>query len=199
MSNLVYSKAVESTEKFDYFLVSVIGAITAYSLQSYKPAMLGLNIQTMEATALLILVLAFFAGMKRIEYSAVMVKANLTAVRSREVLTAVSVAWDANQEDLIFQGERIYRRNMEALYESQKGEGEIAERVAAFAGPRGGFYLAWRDRLLFAGFSVLFASKILMPYNVPKKVEPTTVSPAVEASEKALVPVDGHGKDEARE
>lgn len=66
-SDALFEKWRESTEKFDYFVLGVLGAMFAYVSQGYKPEKLGLNPGTLELAALLTLVLAAVAGFRRIE------------------------------------------------------------------------------------------------------------------------------------
>ena len=66
-SDGVYEKWRESTEKFDYFILGVLGALCAYISQTYKAERLGLNPGTLDLLALLVLVLAAVFGFRRIE------------------------------------------------------------------------------------------------------------------------------------
>jgi hypothetical protein len=66
-SDKVHSNWRESTEKFDYFILGIIAALCAFIGQGYKAAKLGINPNSLELIALLILVLAAIAGFRRIE------------------------------------------------------------------------------------------------------------------------------------
>lgn len=66
-SDGLYAKWRESTEKFDYFVLGVLGALCAYISQHYKPERIGLNSGTLELLALLVLVLGAVLGFRRIE------------------------------------------------------------------------------------------------------------------------------------
>jgi len=66
-SDGLYAKWKESTEKFDYFVLGVLGALCAYISQTYKPERVGLNPGTLELLALLVLVLGAILGFRRIE------------------------------------------------------------------------------------------------------------------------------------
>ena len=57
----------ESTEKFDYFILGVVGALCAFISQTYKAEQIGINPGTLELIALLVLVLAAIFGFRRIE------------------------------------------------------------------------------------------------------------------------------------
>lgn len=62
-----HKKWRESTEKFDYFILGVLGALCAYISQTYKAERLGLNPGTLDLLALLVIVLAAVFGFRRIE------------------------------------------------------------------------------------------------------------------------------------
>ena len=66
-SDALFKNWRESTEKFDYFMLGVLGALCAYSAQGYKPERLGMNPGTVELIALLVLALAAIYGFRRIE------------------------------------------------------------------------------------------------------------------------------------
>ena len=66
-SDGVYEKWRESTEKFDYFVLGVLGALCAYVSQTYKAERLGFNPGTLDLLAVLVLVLAAVFGFRRIE------------------------------------------------------------------------------------------------------------------------------------
>ena len=66
-SDGVHEKWRESTEKFDYFILGVVGALCAYISQTFKPERIGLNPGTLELLALLVLVLGAVFGFRRVE------------------------------------------------------------------------------------------------------------------------------------
>lgn len=66
-SDGLHAKWRESTEKFDYFVLGVLGALCAYISQTYKPERIGLNPGTLELIALLVLVFGSVIGFRRIE------------------------------------------------------------------------------------------------------------------------------------
>ena len=57
-----------STEKFDYFILGVLGALCAYISQTYSPEKIGVNPGTIELLAFLILILSVIFGFRRIEH-----------------------------------------------------------------------------------------------------------------------------------
>lgn len=91
-SDGVHEKWRASAEKFDYFILGVLGALCAYISQNYKPEKLAINPGTVELLALLILVLAAIIGFRRIEATNLATLINhqiLHAHERRGVLTSV--------------------------------------------------------------------------------------------------------------
>lgn len=91
-SDGVHEKLRESNEKFDYFILGVVGALCAYISQTYKAERLGVNPGTLELLALLTLVLAAVLGFRRIEATILATTINhriLHANERRGVLASV--------------------------------------------------------------------------------------------------------------
>lgn len=74
-----------STEKFDYFVLGVVGALCAFIGQGYRPVKLGLNPGTLELVSLLILVLAVVEGFRRIEQTLLVTSINHQRLHAYEV------------------------------------------------------------------------------------------------------------------
>ena len=66
-SVLAYDAWKNSQEKFDYFILGVIGALCAYLSQSIDIGPLGVNSSTLQLVALLTILLAGVAGFLRLE------------------------------------------------------------------------------------------------------------------------------------
>lgn len=83
-SDGVHARWRESTEKFDYFILGVVGALCAYISQTYKVERLGINPGTLELLALLTLVLAAVFGFRRIEATLLSAAINHRILHSNE-------------------------------------------------------------------------------------------------------------------
>ncbi|MFM9912092.1 MAG: hypothetical protein ACKVN9_00980 [Methylophilaceae bacterium] len=66
-SVLAYQTWENAQEKFDYFILGVIGALCAYLSQHIVPAPLALNTGTLELISLIILIASAIAGFLRLE------------------------------------------------------------------------------------------------------------------------------------
>lgn len=73
-----------STEKFDYFILAVLGALCAYISQNYSPEKIGVNPGTIEFLSLLILVLSVILGFRRIEQTNQSLRLNHQLLHSYE-------------------------------------------------------------------------------------------------------------------
>ena len=100
----------DSTEKFDYFILGVTGALCAFISQTYKPAKIGVNAGTLEVVALLILVLAVVASFRRLE------KSLLTTATNHQELHA-------------YEARGVYRARVRGLFIA--GCANVATRRAA--------------------------------------------------------------------
>jgi hypothetical protein len=83
-SDKVYENWRQATEKFDYFVLGLTGALCAYISQQYEPSKIGLNPGTLELTALLIFVFAAIVGFKRIEKTMALSRLNHRCLRAKE-------------------------------------------------------------------------------------------------------------------
>jgi hypothetical protein len=76
----LFRKGHEAADKFDYFVCTVAGAIFAYSAQHYSPRRLDFDWPLLEPISLLLLALAFYFGLKRIEASRTVTQINHSVV-----------------------------------------------------------------------------------------------------------------------
>jgi hypothetical protein len=83
-SDSVFEYYRAASEKFDYFVVGVTGALCAYISQTFAVKPISVSPQTLELTALLVLVLSVIAGFKRIELSLVAARYNAHTLRVQE-------------------------------------------------------------------------------------------------------------------
>jgi hypothetical protein len=83
-SDKVFDSWRQAAEKFDYFILGVTGALCAYISQVYKPARLGLNPDTLELLALILLVCSAIVGFRRIERSIEVTLLNHRLLRTNE-------------------------------------------------------------------------------------------------------------------
>ena len=83
-SDSVFAYHRAASEKFDYFVTGLTGALCAYISQTFTPERISLSPASLELAALLILVASVFAGFKRIEISLVATRYNAHTLRLQE-------------------------------------------------------------------------------------------------------------------
>lgn len=66
-SDRVHDYWRQSSEKFDYFVTGITGALCAYISQTFNAEKISFSPNTLELLALLTLIASVFAGFKRIE------------------------------------------------------------------------------------------------------------------------------------
>ena len=165
-SDSVYEKWRESTEKFDYFVLGVLGALCAFISQTYKPDRIGINPGTLELLALLVLVLGAVFGFRRIEAT------NQTALISHKMLHAnerrgVMVSVVQNGPGTNMQTGETYTpefaqgeiENLTQQLNQLKPQVESAKKRAHNA-------YRLRNMLTFWGFLMLLAAKVFSAYAV---------------------------------
>ena len=163
-SDDLFKKWHESTEKFDYFMLGVLGALCAYLSQGYKPDRIGLNPGTVELLALIMLVLAAILGFRRIEATNQATMINHRTLHCNERRgTLVSVLEQGpglnTQTGQIYTP--VYAADQIPFLTEQirllEGQLRVVQRKALFA------YRA-RNVLTMTGFLLLLAAKIYSAY-----------------------------------
>lgn len=163
-SDGLHDKWRDSTEKFDYFMLGVLGALCAYISQNYKPDKLGINPGTVELLSLLILVLAAVVGFRRIETTNLATLINqqiLHANERRGVLVSVinngpglnsqtgqTYTPDYAQQEIPKINQKIERLNLQF--------GKIQRSVI--------IYYHARNYLMLGGFLILLSAKVYSAY-----------------------------------
>jgi hypothetical protein len=163
-SDALHKSWRESAEKFDYFMLGILGALCAYLSQGYKPDRIGLNPGTVELFALLVLVIAAVLGFRRIEatnQATIINQRVLHANERRGVLSAImhngpklnvqtgqtySPEYAASQMPVL----NSQIRGLEAQLERAEGKALV-------------FYRG-RNLLTLVGFMLLLAGKIFSAY-----------------------------------
>lgn len=169
-STELFAHHVEATEKFDYFICGVTGAIFAYVVQHYTPSKLAFSPSVLEPVGLVLLVAAFFVGLKRIEVLVSSRRGNYLIAQAGEQANAALKAQFSN--DIPIRGGTVVSaESAEAQRHRAIKEREALEKKMDVVSKKGMLLYRWRNYLLMAGFIALLAAKILEPYSnvVPPK------------------------------
>jgi hypothetical protein len=162
----IFGNAQESSEKFDYFVCGVAGALFAYIGENYHPLKFGCGISLLEPVALLLLAASFFVGLKHIETGIAIKRINyqllVAAERSGQLADALSKEGNMfyNAEGL----EVMTRQQAEAARALYLNNMKILNaKIEEATIPHNRLYTA-RNILLMLGFLCIFLAKILQPY-----------------------------------
>lgn len=162
-SDRVFEAAREARQKFDYFILGLIGAVCAFIAQSFRPEKLGFNPSTVELVSLVLLVASAIYGFKRIDSSTTLMHVNAKLLRMNEE-----------------KGMLIKQRG-KVTFNSATGEhysaSVIEEKISALDSniPATRQRLdtlqnvvqsnyEWRNRLLLAGFIALLGARVFSAY-----------------------------------
>jgi hypothetical protein len=161
-----FGQMQESSEKFDYFVCGVAGALFAYIGQSYHPQKLVFGISVLEPISLLMLAASFFVGLKHLEMVLVVRRINFLRLDAAEKIGGLTEALNSGPgpyynatgpEFLDREQTQALRKQYLDQMKLLVGDREVATTKAAT------FYRV-RNALLFLGFLAIFLSKILQPY-----------------------------------
>ena len=163
-SDGVYEKWRESTEKFDYFVLGVLGALCAFISQTYKPEKIGVNSGTLELLALLVLVLGAVFGFRRIEATIQTTLINHKMLHANERRGVMVSVLQSGPGTNIQTGEtytpEFAKKEIESLTQQinqLKPQVESAKERAHKA-------YKLRNQLTFWGFLMLLAAKVFSAY-----------------------------------
>jgi len=153
-----------ASEKFDYFVTGLTGALCAYISQTFTPERISVSPASLELVALLTLIASVVAGFKRIEVSLVTARYNAHTLRLQEQrgqlvskLGSFPLVNSATGE--ILDPATVQNKLQlisEVLPEFEKSSAENAEAS--------GRWYHTRNWLLMAGFLMLVAARVWHAY-----------------------------------
>ncbi|HEV7473793.1 MAG TPA: hypothetical protein VGN90_07080 [Pyrinomonadaceae bacterium] len=154
----------DASQRFEYFILGVSGALCAYIGQHLTPHKIGLTPYTLELLSLLLLVGSVFVGFKRIEKIIVCHVLNHRLLYLNEERGQLVTNFKGQPLVNASSGEsfsaKATARRISELHESIPALQEQFDRAAV----KGNTYYKVRNWLLAAGFLGLLISKILIPY-----------------------------------
>ncbi len=165
-SDGLYESWRSSTEKFDYFVLGVLGALCAYISQNYRPERIGINPGTLELIALLVLVLGVFFGFRRVEATNQSLHINHNLLHSYERR--------GNLSEVLEKGMGINRETGE-IYTPEFAKSEIStlnvkiqkiEPMLKGSQSKAKRYYKLRNHSMFIGFILLLLAKLYSAYVV---------------------------------
>lgn len=158
----LFKKGYEATDKFDYFICSIAGAIFAYDAEHYIPHRLHFDVHLFDPVSLLLLAISFCFGLMRIDASRMVTKYNHNSVDFWD--KALHLAKKIQNPER----EHGWNEQQLALLHQQHQEHQVAatiadKRIWDFA-RRASVFQKFRNLFLFVGFLAIFFAKLLLPY-----------------------------------
>jgi len=175
----IYSKAVDSEEKFDYFICGVAGALFAYQGQHYLPHRLALNWNLFEPLSLLLLAASFFTGLVRIRKANLIKKINVRAMEAYEsYIKAIEALkgpgpFHQGTTGKILSAEEL---RQEAEHDKAAADYRHGELQKVIASAR--IWYNARDWLLLAGFISILVFQLGSAYSPAPVTAPVRVVPS---------------------
>jgi len=183
----VYGMTHAATEKFEYFICGVTGAIFAYITQTYQPQKLDNIFSVIQTVALVILAVSFFAGIRRIQLFNLKTRLNHALLEASEKAGRATSALAGNPAESFHNegtGEWTTREDLErrrAVYMEEAHKMEAKLRSVQSKASRCGRV---RNFFLLLGILTIFVSKVLQPYQTGSSLHSNTTAPA----EKTMLP-----------
>lgn len=164
-SESTHRRYVEASQKFDYFITGITGALCAYIAQNWKvpQKIVPLGPDVLQVVALLILFAAAIAGFKRLEWTVTMLGLNGQWLRVLETRGAMLKGVSESEGRMIFNAESGEILSPSDAMQEHTNLGVIAPRIQnqlEQARAKMGRWYKWRNRLLFCGFAVLVLSRL---------------------------------------
>ena len=163
-SDVVYGYWRDATDKFDYFVAGVTGALTAYIGQHVRPTQLGINAGSLELLALVLLVLSVVMSFKRIETNIEVFKAMHARLYSEETRGSMIAAAGRGTALNTATGDVFSSAQLLELAELHDGRVKQMRSTLDSLAAASLSYYNWRNRLLLNGFAILVFARVIPAY-----------------------------------
>ncbi|WP_372014323.1 hypothetical protein [Pseudoxanthomonas sp. 10H] len=164
-SDRLYDTWRTSAEKFDYFVLGILGALCAYIANGFEAEVIGANPKTLELVALAALFGSALCGFFRVESTILLTRLNHKYLRANEQRGLLT--------QQISSGSTFLNSATGQIYSLQHAQAEIAAIEQALpsinkqmesAGRRAEATYASRNRLVVLGFLLLVGSRVWTAY-----------------------------------
>jgi hypothetical protein len=168
-SKILYQAAQDSQQKFEYFFTGAIGAMFAYTAQTYTPKKLDLSPSTLEPLAIICFAIAFFLGLRRLDclYHILGISSEEAHARGNAQETKKAIRMIEANPFECQPKPSITLEQMRKDYEWNIKRAESAKPLLDNLQAKVGSFYNWRNHLMIAGFSLIVLSRILSPYFDP--------------------------------
>ncbi len=163
-SLMTYENYRQASDKFDYFILGLSGALCAYVAQGLKPERLGANSYTYELAALGILVFGVILGFRRLEAIVICVKLNHELMLASEGRSTIVKAMEGQGQVRGEHGELIPGQDLPKRLREYGISIKALEPTLDEVRDRAGTLYRWRNGVLLVGFLVLVGARVAGPY-----------------------------------
>ena len=181
----VFGLSHKSSEKFDYFLCSVSGALFAYIAQTFTPQRLDNPFSALQTASLLFLAISFYAGIRRIQYRNAMIRENHVMLANAEHASKLTELL-SNPGDSFRNKRTGKNEDRQTVQNQHQVYVDASNRAAAtlqFVRTRAKRHGKAQVVFLLVGFLTIFSAKVLQPYQLDflrhtNAIDQTTNRPA---------------------
>jgi hypothetical protein len=157
----IYRRGSESSEKFDYFVCGIAGALFAYIAKNYSPDNFRHLVSFLELVALFSLAVSFYFGLKRLEMFNAITHINHDLVSLEEKAVSIVKALRERPESYLDLTGQVYdRKTLETMHQDTLKNREKIAALLPEAVSRSKKYYNRRDTLLIFGFASIVLAKI---------------------------------------
>jgi hypothetical protein len=163
-SLIAYENYRDATQRFEYFLTGLIGALCAYIANSYSPVKINFNRGTLELLSLLVLCLSFYFSIQR-QLGIIMI--SRLSTRKLHLLEKKGGLMEKSGEPIILNIETgDILDSSEVLKEIQNADINIPKlkKIMDDKNKEINRYYKLRFFFLYIGFILLIASKVWSAY-----------------------------------
>ena len=165
-SDRAWEAYLRASDKFDYFVLGIAGALTAYLGERLNLSPLGWNSSTIQLASVVSLGASMYAGFRRIEWGVVAVGANHRQLHHGEAAGAlVDIAQQSDALLNIATGDILPRGEALLRAQQHKLDANAMKQPIDRAVVRAERAYRWRNLLLFLGILLLVAAKVFEAYS----------------------------------
>jgi hypothetical protein len=154
----------EATQKFDYFMAGLSGAIVAFVGQSFVPHRLGFNPSTLELLALVLLIASFWCAIKRIEIYTDFLRLTLQRDHFEDKAIILRTNSHVGEVKKIENGEVVSQEEKKQLDKENITKANMAQEKLESQASKASKYYSLRNYLIIAGFVLLLISRVSSVY-----------------------------------
>ena len=163
-SLIAYDYWKESSQKFDYFITGLTGALVAFVAERYSPERVGWSPKSLELLSILILVGSVVAGFKRIEYNVESFKMMSQKLDALENLGSLTESMSSAPVLNVLTGEILTLTDMESRKAHYSQVISLSQSRLQTWTKRSLKAYKLRNYLLIVGFLAIIGSKIWQAY-----------------------------------